>query len=110
MTAFMVHAFTMLIASTDTWELLSNLKNFRGYKRVENYIKSTYIAAERIKNDRTMSREDVEAFEIDRERRREQLEGFKTVERIISQRDAQANLDIPYDHRKAVSDSLGDMS
>lgn len=47
-----------------------------------------------------MSQEDVEAYEIDRERRREQLEGFKTVERIISQRDAQANLDIPYDHRK----------
>ena len=76
------------------------MKRFRGYKRAENYVRSIYAAAERIKADPTVSREDVEAFEIDRERKREQLDGFKTVERIVSQRNADANVDVQYDHRR----------
>lgn len=88
--------------SLDTWESLPHLKQFKGYKRVENYIKSTYRMEQRYSQDRAaFSREDIEAFEIDRERRREQVEGFKTVERIIASRNAEANIDVQYDHREA---------
>lgn len=83
----------------DTWEDLSTLKNFRGYKRVENYIKTVYTQEQRYVKDRKhFSSEDIEAFEIDRERKREQIEGFKTVERIIASRNAAANIDVQYDH------------
>lgn len=74
------------------------MKQFRGNKRAENYVRSIYAAAERIKTDPSVSREDVEAFDIDCERKRDQLEGFKTVERIVAQRDAEANVDVQYDH------------
>lgn len=87
---------------TDTWEDLNTLRNFRGYKRVENYIKTVYTQEQRYVKDRQhFSGEDIEAFEIDRERKREQIEGFKTVERIIASRNASANIDVQYDHRES---------
>ncbi|KAM0749051.1 hypothetical protein T439DRAFT_343555 [Meredithblackwellia eburnea MCA 4105] len=82
----------------NTWESYEYLKRFKGFKRVENYIKSVWAAQQRIVNDPTTSREDLEALEIDKERQAEQLEGYKQVERIISQRDAKANADIDHDH------------
>lgn len=81
---------------------MSSLKAFKGYKRVENYIRQVYNHYELLKNDPFTSREDLEAYQIDRERRREQLEGFKTVERIIASRDAEANADIDHDHGRSI--------
>lgn len=87
--------------SSDTWEDLTTLRNFKGIKRVENYIKTIYTIEQQYIRDRArFSSEDIEAFEIDRERKREQIEGFKTVERIIASRNAEANIDIQYDHRE----------
>jgi hypothetical protein len=101
------YTFLELTTGTDTWENLSHLKQFKGYKRVENYIKSTYALEQRVLHERTsFSREDIEAFEIDRERRREQLDGFKTVERIIASRDAGPTADIDRDHGKEVCGRL----
>ena len=54
-------------------------------------------------NDPNTSREDLEALQIEKERQSDQLEGFKQVERIVSQRDADANADIDHDHRKLLT-------
>ena len=84
----------------DTWETLADLKAFKGWKRVENYVRTVYAPGVQIKTSPYTSREDLEAYEIDRERRREQLEGFKTVERIIASREADATEDAGYKQRE----------
>lgn len=86
--------------STDTWEKLSDLRAFRGYKRVENYVKAVYNPGVHMRTDPDVSREDLEAYQIEVERKREQVEGFKTVERIIASRETEANEDVEYQHRK----------
>lgn len=82
----------------DTWEPYERLKRFRGLKRVDNYIKSVLIAQNKRLKDPTLSREDLEALHLEKERQAEQLELYKQVERIIAQRDAPANEDIDHDH------------
>ncbi|KAI5476979.1 ATP-dependent DNA helicase Hrp3 [Pseudohyphozyma bogoriensis] len=82
----------------DTWETYEYLKKFKGFKRVENYIKGVWQVQQRIIKDPATSREDLEALEIEKERQSEQLEGYKQVERIIAQRDAPANQDVDHDH------------
>lgn len=82
----------------NTWETFEYLKRFRGFKRVENYIKGVLQVQQRIMNDPATSREDIEALQIDKERQLDQIEGYKKVERIIAERNAPANADIDHDH------------
>ncbi|KAM0789450.1 hypothetical protein ACM66B_000272 [Microbotryomycetes sp. NB124-2] len=82
----------------NTWETYDYLKRFKGFKRVDNYIKGVFNVQQTILNDPMTSREDLEALEIDRERQAEQLESYKQVERIIAERDAPANADIDHEH------------
>lgn len=83
----------------DTWETFASLSAFKGFKRVENYIKGPFKAQEARRNDPSTSREDIEALEIDKERLADQLEGYKQVERIVAHRTAPANADIDHEHR-----------
>ncbi|GAA5902083.1 hypothetical protein JCM5296_006600 [Sporobolomyces johnsonii] len=82
----------------DTWETYEYLKRFKGFKRVENYIKQIFWPQQLAFNDPAVSREDLEAMHLEKERQAEQLEAYKQVERIIAQRDAPANNDIDHDH------------
>lgn len=52
----------------------------------------------RILEDKTTSPEDIEALEIERERQREILDNYKTVDRIVSQRIAAATIDVDHEH------------
>lgn len=83
----------------DTWETFEYLRRFKGFKRVENYIKSVFNVQQSILSNPNTSREDLEALQIEKERQADQLEGYKQVERIVSQRNAPANADIDHDHR-----------
>lgn len=51
-----------------------------------------------IRTDPRYTAEDLEAFMIERNRTREQVEGYKVVERVIAQRDAAPTLDVAHDH------------
>lgn len=82
----------------NTWETYEYLKRFKGFKRVENYIKSAWQLQQNVLNNPLTSREDLEALEIEKERQQDQLEGYKQVERIIAQRDAPANADVDHEH------------
>lgn len=84
----------------DTWDKYEYLKRFKGFKRVENYIKGPFAIQRRILADPATSREDLEALQIEKERQAEQLEGYQQVERIIAERNAPANADIPHEHRQ----------
>lgn len=68
----------------NTWEPYENVKHFKGSKRVDNYIKNNVLVEIEIRNDPTTTREDIEVMDMDRERRRDELEEYKTVERVVS--------------------------
>ncbi|CAO1622803.1 unnamed protein product [Sympodiomycopsis kandeliae] len=80
----------------NTSELWSFLKECKGSKRVENYIRNIWQPTQALLNDKHASREDVEAARIDEERVRETFEGYKVVERIVAQRDNPPTKEKPY--------------
>ncbi|SJX62144.1 probable CHD1-transcriptional regulator [Sporisorium reilianum f. sp. reilianum] len=82
----------------DTHETYDFLKRYRGFKRVDNYIKSVFQREKLLRSDPHASREDIEALQIEKERQAELIESFKTVERIIAERNNPANKDIAYPH------------
>ncbi|GAA5880624.1 hypothetical protein JCM8547_006042, partial [Rhodosporidiobolus lusitaniae] len=82
----------------DTWETYEHLKRFKGFKRVDNYLNKVFYPTQRAFNDPSISREDLEAMHLERERKADELEGFKVVERIISSREAAANDEVDHDH------------
>lgn len=82
----------------DTHELYDFLKPFKGFKRVDNYIKHVWAPQQAFMQDKTVSKEDVEAMEIEKERLRDALESYKTVERIIGQQNHPPTREVPYQH------------
>lgn len=56
-------------------------------KRVDNYIKSIWQAEQNILA-KGLSIEEQEAFQIDKERKNEWLEGCKIVERVVTNRES----------------------
>ena len=70
----------------NTWENYAFLSGYRGAKRVDNYIRQFITQDEAIRRDPTTTREDIEAMDIERERRREALEEYKSVDRIVASR------------------------
>ncbi|ORY75470.1 chromo domain protein 1 [Protomyces lactucae-debilis] len=71
----------------NTWETYSFLSGFKGAKRVDNYIRQYVVIDAEIRRDPATTREDIEAMDIERERRREALEEFKSIDRIVDARD-----------------------
>ncbi|WFD26392.1 DNA helicase [Malassezia nana] len=82
----------------DTHELYDFLKRFPGFKRVTNYIKSVWQPMHDIATDPEATREDMETLQIQRERQRELLAAYCTVERVIAQRDEPPTKEVPYTH------------
>ncbi|KAI0341938.1 hypothetical protein BDW22DRAFT_219821 [Trametopsis cervina] len=70
----------------NTDEVYEFLKRFKGLKRVDNYIKAYKQYEERLRAP-DLSQEDKEALYLDKEREKDELETFKTVERVIAQRE-----------------------
>lgn len=76
--------FSHMHNTDETYEFL---KRFRGLKRVDNYIKAYKVYKARL-DDPNISREDTEALLLDKEREKQELEGYKMLERIIAYRDS----------------------
>jgi hypothetical protein len=75
--------FSHLHNTDETYEFL---KRYRGLKRVDNYIKAERAFAARLATP-GLSREDLEAIVLERERAKDMLEQYRSVERIVAQRD-----------------------
>lgn len=71
----------------NTWETYTFLSGYKGAKRLDNYIKQYVILDSAIRRDPTTTREDIEAMDIERERRREALDEYKSVDRIVASRE-----------------------
>lgn len=68
----------------NTWETYSTLKEYKGFRKVDNYIKQYIIIDQEIRNDPLTTKEDIEAMDIERERKRDEQEEYIHVERIVS--------------------------
>ncbi|KAG2185805.1 hypothetical protein INT43_002242 [Umbelopsis isabellina] len=71
----------------DTWERFSQLNEFKGFRKVENYIKSNVYEVTRFRRHPDTTKEEIEQHDINIERHRAELEEWKTVERVIGMRD-----------------------
>lgn len=67
----------------NSWETYSSLKDVKGFRRVDNYIKLFIILDQELRNDPLITKEDIEAMDIERERKRDEQEEFTHVERIV---------------------------
>ena len=75
--------FSYLRNTDETYEFL---KRYKGLKRVDNYIKA-YKAYQARLAASGLTSEERETLLLDKEREKQDLELYKTVERIVSQRD-----------------------
>lgn len=69
-----------------------------GSKKVDNYVAKIVHPHIELRRRPDATDEDLEALMIERNRRKEEIDNFKTVERIIDQRDAPPTEDIPREH------------
>ncbi|KAI8096334.1 SNF2 family N-terminal domain-containing protein [Halteromyces radiatus] len=75
----------------DTWDTPSYLRSFKGYRKVENYIK-TFVEEELyFRHHPETTKEEIEQQDINTERRREEIKDWCTVERIIGKRGVSSN-------------------
>lgn len=67
----------------NSWESYNDLKTYKGFRRVDNYIKQFILLDQEIRNDPLTTKEDIEAMDIERERKRDEYDEFTHVERIV---------------------------
>lgn len=67
----------------NSWETWQTLKDYKGFRRVDNYVKQFILLDLEIREDPTTTKEDIEAMDIERERKRDEQEEFTQVERIV---------------------------
>lgn len=77
--------FSHLHNTDETYEFL---KRYKGMKRVDNYIKSVWQAEQNLLA-KGLSIEEQEAFQIEKERKNEWLEGCKIIERVVANRESE---------------------
>jgi chromodomain-helicase-DNA-binding protein 1 len=82
----------------DTYELFDFLKNYKGFKRVENYVRHVVIPELELRRNPNTQKEDIELLQIEKERQLEMVQGFMQVERVLDQRTQNANRDVAYSH------------
>ncbi|EGV60291.1 hypothetical protein CANTEDRAFT_127398 [Yamadazyma tenuis ATCC 10573] len=67
----------------NTWHSYADLKTYKGFRKVDNYIKQYVIMVEEFKNDPFTTKEDIESMYIEQERRLDELEEYRHVDRIV---------------------------
>ncbi|ORY35802.1 putative Chromodomain helicase [Naematelia encephala] len=76
----------------NTDETYQFLKSYKGFKKVENYITKVWTVDQQFRNPAPdapwkPTSEDLEQYEIDKERIKEMLESYKIVERILEEKE-----------------------
>ncbi|KAJ2725345.1 ATP-dependent DNA helicase Hrp3 [Coemansia sp. Benny D115] len=69
-----------------TWDTAAFLKDYKGYKKVENYFKNTVLLDNAIRRDPDATREDIEQLDINREMERDTLRDYTKIERVVASR------------------------
>lgn len=76
----------------NTEEVYAFLKNYKGFKKVENYIAKVWLVDQRFRHPEPNAawkptQEEMEQYEIDTERNKELLESYKVIERILDEKE-----------------------
>ena len=74
--------------------------NCKGIKKVDNYIKTVWEPEQRVLKSDWATKEDIEAIQIERERRKELVESYQQVERVFAERIEGPTKDKNYDDLK----------
>ncbi|RUS20096.1 SNF2 family N-terminal domain-containing protein [Endogone sp. FLAS-F59071] len=80
----------------DTWDNYTNLKQFKGSRKLDNYIQHHIIEERRFRANPETTKEEIEQEDINLERKRDELADWKTIERIIAMRESPTTEEIPY--------------
>ncbi|QBM89848.1 chromodomain-helicase-DNA-binding protein 1 [Metschnikowia aff. pulcherrima] len=67
----------------NSWEPYHALKDAKGFRKVDNYIKQFILLDQEIRNDPMTTKEDIEAMDIERERKRDEQDEYTHAERIV---------------------------
>ena len=67
----------------NTWEPWTVLKDTKGFRKVDNYIKQFIVMDSEIRNDSLTTKEDIEAMDIEIERKRDEQDEYTQPERIV---------------------------
>ncbi|OBA22401.1 hypothetical protein METBIDRAFT_38817 [Metschnikowia bicuspidata var. bicuspidata NRRL YB-4993] len=67
----------------NTWEPYAALREAKGFRRVDNYIKQYIAMDQEIRADPLTTKEELEAMDIERERRRDEQAEYTCAERIV---------------------------
>ncbi|CDS12854.1 hypothetical protein LRAMOSA05038 [Lichtheimia ramosa] len=68
----------------DTWETYQHSRSFKGFRKVDNYIKTHVYEELEIRRHPDTTQEDIEQLNINTERRRDDIQAWKTVDRVIA--------------------------
>ncbi|KAG0037589.1 hypothetical protein BGZ82_002267 [Podila clonocystis] len=70
----------------NTWEAYDQLRQYKGFKKVDSYIQRFVYPEIALKSDPNTMREEIEQSDVNREMLRDELKDYRTVERIIASR------------------------
>ncbi|KAM5380488.1 hypothetical protein ACJA88_004817 [Fusarium oxysporum] len=77
----------------DTWETFQDIRDYRGYRKVENYFRKVIEYEVDIRVGDDIPPETKEQFFLDRERDEEAFEDYTKVERVVASDRKETNLD-----------------
>ncbi|KAF7730273.1 hypothetical protein EC973_002516 [Apophysomyces ossiformis] len=73
----------------DTWDTYESLSGFKGFRKVENYIRSNIYEDMMFRNHPETTQEEIEQQDINIERRRDEIKDWRTVDRVLAMRGTQ---------------------
>ncbi|KAI9246306.1 SNF2 family N-terminal domain-containing protein [Helicostylum pulchrum] len=77
----------------DTWDTFDYLRSFKGFRKLENYIRNRIIEEQYFRQHSETTKEEIEQQDINLSRRRDEINDWRTVERVISRRGSPPNIE-----------------
>jgi len=80
----------------NTWERYDNLRDYKGFRKVENFIKQKVNPDRDYRNDKFITGDQLEQYNINLEIERDMIKDYQSVDRVISYREVQPTDDYPH--------------
>ncbi|CAO3634620.1 unnamed protein product [Mucor hiemalis] len=77
----------------DTWDTFDYLHSFKGFRKLENYIRNRIIDEQYFRRHAETTKEEIEQQDINIARRRDEINDWRSVERVISMRGSPPNIE-----------------
>lgn len=77
----------------DTWDTFDYLHSFKGFRKLENYIRNRIIDEQYFRRHAETTKEEIEQQDINIARRRDEINDWRSVERVIGMRGSPPNIE-----------------